>query len=548
MAPPSAGGDAEARHAAEPGGRADSSGAAAAGARRSGRAAGFLLLALVAAVIYAPNLNDYFIGDDFDLIGSFYGKPPSYFVALLWSNESGDVWKSWGIDPELGRGYLRPLKIWLLKLDSLFWGTNAFGFHLTSTAFFVALVLLVFAILRHVLPDRPLLALAGGLAVTVHPVFAEVVPFITAREETVAATFGLGALLAFLRARAACRPLVAFHVLYALALLTKEWSIAVLALPLAWDLLHGRLLPRSAHDVRRLVRDWAPAAAVLAVYFALRFAAFGNLQGGDGQPTAFLHPEAFLRYHGLFFRALFDPTTLSLGAVDGVWIAVALAVSALLALALLRRRELPEGRLRLLLFLGPFWYLATTAIFHGIYFTGRHQVMAVIGLLLFLVVLLDAALVRGSRRREAWVAAAVLALALVLFLPPSLATSAEFRHASRAVAALRAGIEERTAHLPPGSVVSVEGVAQWMFPPFYFGWGLLSALKQPFTETDLARHSTVVNRRNRLLTRAPEPRVDAFDLVIEFDPRDWIAPELRARQMLRLKREGYAPRGAVDAP
>ena len=75
-------------------------------------------LALLALALYARNADDYFIGDDFDLIHSFYGKPFAYFPALLWSNESGDVWLEWGLDPALGRGYLRPLKIWVLALDA----------------------------------------------------------------------------------------------------------------------------------------------------------------------------------------------------------------------------------------------------------------------------------------------------------------------------------------------------------------------------------------------------------------------------------------------
>ena len=73
-----------------------------AGARRGGAASGMAsragapaALALLAAALYAANLGDYFLGDDFDLIGSFVGKPASYLVALLWSNESGEAWKSW---------------------------------------------------------------------------------------------------------------------------------------------------------------------------------------------------------------------------------------------------------------------------------------------------------------------------------------------------------------------------------------------------------------------------------------------------------------------
>ena len=109
-------------------------------------------LLLLAVGIYAPTLADYFIGDDFDLIQSFWGKPPSYFFQLLYSNESGDVWKSWGIDPEQGQGFLRPVKIWLLKLQWEIWGTRAFGFHLTSLVLFAAIVLLVRALVTR-FPD-----------------------------------------------------------------------------------------------------------------------------------------------------------------------------------------------------------------------------------------------------------------------------------------------------------------------------------------------------------------------------------------------------------
>lgn len=61
-----------------------------------------IALALLTAAIYVPNLHDYFLGDDFDLIGSFYDKPASYFLRLLADNASGDAWKTW--DSTLPRG------------------------------------------------------------------------------------------------------------------------------------------------------------------------------------------------------------------------------------------------------------------------------------------------------------------------------------------------------------------------------------------------------------------------------------------------------------
>jgi hypothetical protein len=518
--------------------------AAAPGVARDARATACLVaLAVLSVGLYLPNLNDYFLGDDFDLIRSFHGKPLRYFVELLWSNESGDVWKSWGIDPGLGRGYLRPLKIWLLALEFALWGARPVGFHLVSTAFFVAVVLQVFAILRRALPGRPWLAAAGAGAAAVHPVFAEVVPFITAREELAATAFGLGSFLAFLRARQEGGSLAPFVVLYALALLTKESSIVFLALPLGWDLVHGRLLPVSRATLRRLAWTWLPVLALLAGYFALRVAAFGNPKGGDGQPTHYLSPAAFLAFHAQFFRSLADPTLCSLGALPAArWLAL-LASLGVAWLAFRRRARISSARARALLFHGPIWYLASTAILFGTYFSVRHNLLPVIGLVLFATLLAGALFEGATPGRERARAAAFFAVAAALFLPPSLATSREYRTASAAVARLRAEIEARTADLPAGSAVSLSGVPQWVLPPFYFGWGLLSALREPFTASDLASRSTVVDARNLELTRARLPRPERFDRVVSFTTRDWVPPALEERQMQRLWREGLVPRG-----
>jgi hypothetical protein len=514
---------------------------------RDARATACLVtLAVLSIGLYLPNLNDYFLGDDFDLIRSFHGKPLRYFVELLWSNESGDVWKSWGIDPALDRGYLRPLKIWLLALDFAIWGTNPLGFHLVSSAFFAAIVLQVFAILRRALPGRPLLAAAGAGAVTMHPVFAEVVPFITAREELAATAFGLGSFLAFLRARQDAGSLAPFAVLYALALLTKESSIVFLALPLGWDLVNGRLLPVSRSTLRRLARTWLPVLAILVGYFALRVAAFGNPKGGDGQPTHYLSPAAFLAFHARFFRSLADPTLCSLAGLPGAgW----LAPSAALVVGFLsfrRRDRISASRARDLLFYGPVWYLASTAILFGTYFSVRHNLLPVVGLVLFATLLAGALFGGATPGRERTCAAAVLGIAATLFLPPSLVTSREYRTASAAVARMRAEIEARSADLPPGSAVSLSGVPQWVLPPFFFGWGLLSALREPFTASDLASRSTVVDARNLELTRARVRRPERFDRVVSFAPREWVPPALEERQLQRLWREGLVPRGVRE--
>ena len=129
---------------------------------RAARAACIAILFCVPFALYGINLDDYFVGDDFDFLVSMHEKPAWYFVERLWDNESGDVWSDAGFDSALGRGYLRPVKIWLLKSNQLISGTSPFGYHLTSTLVFSGLAIAVFLLIEALLPGRRHYALLGS--------------------------------------------------------------------------------------------------------------------------------------------------------------------------------------------------------------------------------------------------------------------------------------------------------------------------------------------------------------------------------------------------
>jgi hypothetical protein len=498
---------------------------------------GPLLVIAAAAALYAINLGDFFIGDDFDLIRSFYGKPPIYFLKLLFNNESGDAWVTWGIDPALGLGFLRPVKIWLLKLDFELWGTSALGYHVTSTAFYLACVWMVLLILRHFLPDRPALQCLGAFAAAIHPVFAELVPFITAREELVAACFSLAAFLAFVRFRQSGRPGWPFVVWYALALFTKESAITTIGLLAGYDLVYGKFPPRSRPELWALIRVYLPIVATLAVYFPLRFAAFGNFMGGDILPTDF-SPTAFVEFQLLFFRWLVHPTLFALGDVPGIGWVVLVGLLALLAFAALRATNLDRERVRALILLGPLWYLCATAVLFGTYFATRRNLMPVLGLVLFGSLALDCALTAVTPRIRRIAPLAIgLGLAATL-LPPAIRTSLDHHLAAQAVEEIRADFERRTGNLPDGCNVRVSGVPQWVIAPYFFGWALQTSLKLPFTESDVANRCRVVDPANRRLNRDQSPIPDKFDAVLRYDPQVWITPGLAQRKISRLDAAG----------
>lgn len=507
----------------------------------------YLAIALVAAALYAANLADPFVGDDFDLIGSFHGKGFGYLVALLWSNESGEAWKSWGIDPALGRGYLRPLKIWLLALDARVWGMHAAGWHVTSTAVFAACAAQILALLRRALPDRPALAFAGAFAAIAHPVFSEVVPFTTAREETLSLALGLAALRAFVRHREDGASPLAFFGWLALALLAKESSLAFLPLFAAHDLVHGRAWP--GRPLGPLVRTWAPVAAILAVYFGLRFVAFGNFVGGSGEPTWFFEARA-LAYYPKLLRSLADPTLLAIGGAPGGPALAALLFAAPVAALAWSWRRIPLACRRDLLFFGPLWLLGSTALYTGVYFATRHHVLPVVGLAIFLTVAFGALLDAGALARERRWAAALAGAATLLFVPPSLLTSLEWYEASRVVRDLRETIERRTADLPDGSHVLAADAPQLVLPPFYFGWGLLASLHEPFSPGDVAGRLRVYNLHYIRLARANVALPERYDRVIQLGGTarvpDWALEryEQRVERDLGQRIRAPAPEGA----
>jgi hypothetical protein len=116
------------------------------------------------------------------------------------------------------------------------------------------------------------------------------------------------------------------------------------------------------------------------------------------------------------------------------------------------------------------------------------------------------------------------------------------------VRSIRQAIEDRSSATPPGSAVALSGVPQWIVPPYFFGWGLLSALQLPFTASDLAARSSVIDARNVTLTRVQVELPQHYDLAIEIDEAWWSTPELEQRYLERLWRDGIVPRGVRAMP
>jgi hypothetical protein len=481
------------------------------------RTAALVVLAALGAGVYAPNLRDYFIGDDFDLIGSFTGRPASYFLRLLVDNASGDVWKDWGLDAASGRGFLRPLPMWLLKLDSVIWGTEPLGFRLAATAAFVALVLQVFLILE-ALGARRSSAFLAAWGVAVHPVMAAIVPFVAAREETLTTAFALASFYCFLKVRQSAASIAPVLVFYALALLTKETAVVWIALPLGYDAACGAFTGGAAADRRRMATFYGGLIALLGCYLGLRWIAFGNVVGGDGRPTRYSSPSALLAYHAQLWTNLAGPRLFDSHRVPALgWVAILFAL-AVVALAF-RRAGAGSAWSRRALFFGPYWYLCGTALFYGTYYDDRHHSLPIVGLALFLGLATDVVTETLGRVARAACLGGALLVVTAVWLPAALRNAREFHEASLVTARVREAIETLTAGLPDGAAVRLVHTPLQGEPPFYFGWGLQSALKRPFTPSDAAKRLRIVDSRDLALNGRATLMPRRFDLEIRFRER-----------------------------
>jgi len=150
-----------------------------------------IIIAAIAAVIYLPILTADFVYDDIPqiLTDSYIHKPAHFAEVLNLSVIRKDV-----IDNN------RPVMLLSLMLDSLLWGRNPFGYHLTNLLLHLLCSAMVFLLLYGVLSRLLLLqsnknigalwaAFAAAILFAIHPVSTEAVCVVTFREDVLAAFF-----------------------------------------------------------------------------------------------------------------------------------------------------------------------------------------------------------------------------------------------------------------------------------------------------------------------------------------------------------------------
>ncbi|MDA0932555.1 MAG: hypothetical protein O3C51_03775 [Planctomycetota bacterium] len=236
--------------------------------------------AVLALALFGRTLHGGFLSDDllFGVLGTPADPGPGFDVD--WAAAFADFGRPWlGFDAPL----YRPLLTLSFAVDQAIGGGAPLPFHVTNIAIHVAVTALAAALGALACPTRRTLAAwVAGLAVAVHPVAAEPVAWIAARNSGLEVLFRTAAMLAYaVHLRGAGRHgLSVALACSAAALATKESGVLTPVSLVALDLL---IRPRDLHAVRG--RRLLPFGVLLAAYFAVRLAALGTLVGDGGGPT-----------------------------------------------------------------------------------------------------------------------------------------------------------------------------------------------------------------------------------------------------------------------
>lgn len=387
------------------------------------------MLVLATALVYWPALGGDFIFDDFpNIVTNAKVHPESLSLESL-------AVAARGYDGPIDR----PLATISFALDYLVSGKDPFAFKLSSLVVHLVNALLVFALTLRLLqvaqarspvPASALAALGISLAWAVHPMQVSSVAYVVQRMETLALTFVLLGLLAYLRGR--CRQLqgerglpwiVVGGALAMTGLLSKETAILFPVYTLALELTllgFGAAAPGTSRRLKWAYAGVFALAILLFVGWVLPdYWGEGRLVGRSFDASERLlsqgrilpmylgwmlwpAPDALTFYHDDFqaSRALLSPATTALGFM---------LLGSLLGAALWLGRRRPLFALGLLWFFGA--HLLTSNVFNVELVFEHRNYFALLGIVLSVADLACSVFRKPSTTRLALACAALTMLA-----------------------------------------------------------------------------------------------------------------------------------------
>ncbi len=293
-----------------------------------------LLLVILSAVTYLNVLSNAFVFDDVYVISG------NYFIR---------DWKNfWGLFTHRyfaasGELSYRPVVTLSYFIDYSLWRLNPLGYHLANVALHTLNAALLFFFVRRMAGNTPVACLSSAFFVC-HPVLSEAVNAVSYREDLLAATFFITALMLYVRTQSLNKfylyPLSLLS--YLLALFSKEMAIT---LPLLIVLFDGIILRGGSQGgadagcfrvnaatgsgrsfTKRIVRFYPGYVLVTVFYLLVRFWWLHNpAESGVSYPQEnhWFNFLVMLKVAASYLRLLFFPVHLNadylVPAVSSTW-------------------------------------------------------------------------------------------------------------------------------------------------------------------------------------------------------------------------------------
>ena len=444
-------------------------------------------LAVLAAVLpYLPTINDYFVQDDFGVVGLLASKPASFFPRWFVIPWMENIW-------EYTPDEIRPFVAVTYQVAAQWSPGSPVPQHLLNLALHAGNAWLVLGIARRVAGLGTPAALLAAMAFALLPMQTESVAWVTGRVDSMPAFFYLAAVLLYARwrdqgSRAAYWGAVAACFV---ALFSKQNTVTLGPALAAYDLIVRREPIRVSWG---WVRPYLPFAVLTAGYLLLRYAVFGEMAREsmlNSARFAVFGSEVTIHLR----RMIFGEPGLGIAPARAALIVGGAAV-VIAALGWLRGSATAgvasgfsrKMVVRSLVYFGGVWLVLGIAptIVAG-YASPRHMYLASAGWAIVLGIAVEVlAAIRPARlaRPVAMVAGAGVLIAYTVVLVRDVRLWGARGDVSRAAVA---DVTRDAAANPPGTLI-IAGA-----PRRSWDFALPYALRQPFVDADVTGRARVIS-------------------------------------------------------
>jgi hypothetical protein len=438
-----------------------------------------LAIATAAFVLYAPTIHDYFVQDDFGVVGLFSQRSLAYFPQWFVSPWTEDIW---GYVPD----EIRPFPAASYVVASWFGAAAPEPNHILNIVLHGANGLLVMWIAEAAAGLSLAPAAFAGVVFVLLPIQAESVAWVTGRVDSLPTFFYFASFLLYVRS-VRLKPdstdtggvrLQADYMwslaLFFAALFSKQNTITMAPALVLFDwLARGRRFELSW----RWMRPYVPYVVLTLAFLALRYVLFHEVAR-----ESLLSAQRFREFASDSSRHLVRLIVGGPGIRRLMWADTAWIMAVVLVIAI--RPHL----WRAAIYFGLVWIaLGMAPILMSGYYSPRHMYLASLGWAVALGIAMDAVWHR-ERLRYAKVAAAAGAAAVSVAYALQLhGVVGEWNRSAAISRAALLQIEHEAERQPDGTLI-IAGI-----PRSSWAFAVPHSVRPPFTATDLTKRIFVIS-------------------------------------------------------